>query len=67
MNDDSSLEGAACEVFPDFEAGTVVSRFIHPVTGDVMLEVHLPPAVAREYALQSTRASIELEEHEKRS
>lgn len=65
-SEDGSIEGAACEVFPDFQNNRVVSRFLHPQTGEVVMELHLEPDVARDYAFESTRASIALEEYQKR-
>jgi hypothetical protein len=64
--DDDSVRGASCEVFPDYETGQVVSRFIHPETGETVMELHLAPDVAREYAFNQTRASIAIEDHQKR-
>lgn len=59
----NAVNGASCEVFPDFETGRVVSRFTDPETGETVVELHLEPDVAREYALNQTRASIAIEEH----
>lgn len=64
--DNDSITGAECEVFPDLTNGRVVSRFLHPETGEVLMELHLEPEVARDYAFNQTRASIALEEHQKR-
>lgn len=61
-----AISGASCEVYPDFETGRVVSRFIHPETGETVMELHLEPDVAREYAFNQTRASIAIEEHDSR-
>lgn len=66
MSDDDAITGASCEVYPDFETGRVVSRFIHPETGETVMELHLEPDMARDYAFNQTRASIALEEHQKR-
>lgn len=65
-DNDDAIEGASCEVYPDFETNRVVSRFIHPETGETVMELHLEPDVARDYAFNQTRASIALEEHQKR-
>lgn len=61
--DEDRVDGVNCEVYPDFATGKVVSRFLHPETGEIITELHLDPETAREYALQSTRASIAIEEH----
>lgn len=64
--DEDRVDGVNCEVFPDFATGKVVSRFLHPETGETLMEIHLAPETAREHALQQTRASIALEEHQRR-
>lgn len=59
------VDGADLEIYPDFKTRKVVSRFTHPETGETLMEVHLDPETAREYALEQTRASIALEDHER--
>lgn len=62
MSDDEILAGAAADIFPDHEAGKVVTRFLHPGTGEVVMELHLDAATARDYAFSLTRASYALED-----
>lgn len=63
--EDEEVTGATAEVFPDLATGRSVSRFYHPDTGETVFELHLAPDVAREYAFNLTRTSIEIEEHQK--
>lgn len=62
MSGEESITGAAAEVIADFGNGKVVTRFLHPEDGDMVMELHLDPDVAREYAFNLTRASIAVEE-----
>lgn len=57
MNEDDT----AAEIFPDFDTGKVVSRFYHPDTQEIVMEIHVDPDVAREFAFNLTRASVALE------
>ena len=57
-----NIHGAAAEVLADFETGQVVTRFLHPETGEMVMELHLEPDVARDYAFNLTRASIAVED-----
>lgn len=59
---DESIAGAAAEVIADFATGKVVTLFLHPEDGETVMELHLDPEVAREYALNLTRASIAVED-----
>ena len=63
MTEPDRLAGADCEVFPDYETGKVVSRFTHD--GEVVMEIHLDPETARDFAYNQTRASIAIEENER--
>ena len=60
----TSRDHAGCdaEVFPDPATGKVISRFFNPATGEMVVELHLDPAVSREFAFNLTRASLALEE-----
>lgn len=60
--DDEHLYGAAAEILADFDTGKVVARFLHPLTGEMVMEVHLGPDVARDLAFTLTRASIAIED-----
>lgn len=62
MNDDENIHGAAAEVLADFETSKVVTRFLHPETGQMVMELHLDPDTARDYAFNLTRASIAIED-----
>lgn len=64
--EEDSVYGAAAEVIADFDTGKVVTRFLHPETGGIVMELHLDPEIAREFAYNQTRASIAIEEHQKR-
>lgn len=59
---DESIAGAAAEVIADFATGKVVTYFLHPDDGSTVMELHLDPEVAREYAFNLTRASIAIED-----
>ena len=65
-NDDGEISGASCEVIPDFLTGKSISRFLHPETGETVMEIHLDPEVARDYAFQLTRSSIAIEDYQQR-
>lgn len=62
MNGYGEHEGVAAEVIADFETGKVISRYLDPETDEMLVEVHLDPEIAREYAFNLTRASIALED-----
>jgi hypothetical protein len=62
-DDEGTVTGAAAEVIPDFEQGKVVTRFLHPDTGAVVMELVLDPETAREYAFAQTRASYDVDAH----
>lgn len=64
MSSEESITGASAEVIADFGADKVVTYFLHPVTGETIMELHLDPEVAREYAFNLTRASIAIEDHD---
>ena len=60
---EQSIEGAAAEVIADFETKKVVTRFFDTEGGGMeqVMELHLDPEVAREYAFNLTRASLAIE------
>jgi hypothetical protein len=58
---DDHINGASAEIFANPDTRKVVTRFYHPHTGATVLELHLDPEQAREYALNLTRASITIE------
>lgn len=60
----SEIHGADGEILADFENGKVVARFYNPETGLMAVELHVDPDVARNLALELTKASIAVEEHE---
>jgi hypothetical protein len=62
-HEEENIEGAAAEVLADYENRKTVTRFLHPETGEMVMELHLDPEVAREYAFNLTRCSISVEEH----
>lgn len=64
MSGNEEVSGATAEVFPDFSTGKSVSRFFHPETGEVVVELYLDPETARDYAFNLTRSSIAIEEHQ---
>lgn len=51
------------EVVADYQTGRVIARFNDPETGSMVVELHLRPEIAREFALSLTAASISVEEH----
>lgn len=57
-----TMEGVSAEVFADFATGKVISRFLDPQTGAMLVEAHLDPGMARDYAFNLTRASLALED-----
>lgn len=59
MND--AFPGCSAEVVADFDSGKVMTRFLHPQTEEMLVELYLDPETAREYALNLTRASIAIE------
>ena len=61
-DDEQNIHGAAAEVIADFETSKVVTRFLHPQTGEMVMELHLDPEVARDYAFNLTRASLAIED-----
>jgi hypothetical protein len=61
LSEGQELHGAAAEILADFDTGRVVVRFLHPVTGEMVMEVHLAPDVARDLAFTLTKASIAIE------
>lgn len=65
MSEEDSIAGAAAEVLADFETGKVVTRFLHPEDGEMVMELHLDPEVSREYAFNLTRASFAIEDHQR--
>lgn len=60
MNED--IEGASAEIFPDLESGKVITRFYDPETDEMVVELHLDPDMARDYAFTLTRASLAIED-----
>lgn len=62
MSGDESITGAAAEVIADLENVKVVTRFFDPDDNSMVMELHLDPEMAREYAFNLTRASIAVEE-----
>lgn len=66
VNEPSEVNGAAGEVLADYDTGRVVARFLNPESGEMVVELHLDPEVAREFAANLTAASISVEEHQKR-
>lgn len=58
------INGSSGEVLADYANGKVVSRFLDPETGEMVVELHLDPEVAREFAASLTAASISVEEHD---
>lgn len=62
MSEDREIHGAAAEILADYDTGKVVARFLHPATGETVMEVHLAPDVARDLAFTLTRASIAIED-----
>ena len=62
MSDEQNIYGAAAEVLADFETRKVVTRFLHPETGEMVMEVHLAPDVARDLAFTLTKASLAIED-----
>lgn len=62
----AEVNGAAGEVLADYDTGRVVARFLNPESGEMVVELHLHPEVAREFAANLTAASISVEEHQKR-
>ncbi len=66
VNEPSKVNGAAGEVLADYDTGRVVARFLNPESGEMVVELHLAPEVAREFAANLTSASISVEEHQKR-
>ena len=62
MSSEESITGAAAEVLADFGTGKIITRFLHPDDGAMVMELHLDPEVAREYAFNLTRASIAIED-----
>lgn len=60
---DDEYEGAAAEILADYDTGKVVTRFLHPENGELILELDLDPEVAREYAFSLTKASYAIEAH----
>lgn len=61
MSSDNAFPGCAAEVIAVFEQGKVMTRFLHPETNEMLVELYLDPETAREYALNLTRASIAIE------
>ena len=59
------INGADGAVYADRDNGKVVSRFYDPETGEMVVELHLDPEVARNYAATLTAASIDVEEHQR--
>ena len=59
--DEENIHGAAAEVIADFETGKVITRFLHPATGEMVMELHLDPDVSRDYAYNLSRAAIAIE------
>lgn len=59
------INGANAAVYADYANDKVVSRFYDPDTGEMVVELHLDPEVAREYAATLTAASIDVEEHQR--
>ena len=59
------ISGSSGEVLADHASGRVVSRFYDPETGEMVVELHLDPEVAREYAATLTAASISVEEYQR--
>lgn len=51
------------EVYPDFTTGRVISRFTDPDTGEQLVELHLAPSTARDFAYNLSRCAIAIEEH----
>lgn len=62
----AEVNGAAGEVLADYDTGRVVARFLNPESGEMVVELHLHPEVAREFAANLTAASISVEEHQER-
>lgn len=59
---DEGISATRAEVIADCATGAVTTRFLSP-DGTVVVEFDLHPEIAREYALNLTQASIEVEEH----
>jgi hypothetical protein len=59
------INGSTGEIFADYQSGKVLARFTDPSTGEMAVELHLDPEVAREFALSLTSASIAVEEARK--
>lgn len=55
---DAPIERVQADVFP--ARGKVVVRFYSP--GEEIIEVHLPPEVARDFAYKLTACSIDIPE-----
>jgi hypothetical protein len=62
-DDDGTVTGASAEIIPDFEQGKVVTRFLHPETGETVMELVLDPETTRDYAFTLTQASYEVDAH----
>lgn len=65
MNEPSDLHGSHGEVLANYDTGKVVGRFMDPETGAMVVELHLDPEIAREFAASLTAASIAVEEYGK--
>lgn len=64
MQDESgSIEGAAADVIADFDTGKVITKFLDPKDMTTVMELHLDPSVAREYAFSLTRAALAIEDN----
>lgn len=60
--DGSTFEGAAADVIADFETKKVITRFLDPADMSALMELHLDPEVAREFAFSLTRAALAIED-----
>lgn len=61
-NEEKSIEGAAADVIADFETKKVITKFLDPADMTTVMELHLDPEVAREYAFSLTRAALAIED-----
>jgi hypothetical protein len=62
MAEDRSISGATADIVADFGNRKVVTNFLDPSDGSTVMELHLDPEVAREYAFNLTRAALALED-----
>src|SRR5690606_5251783 len=60
MAEDRSISGATADIVADFGNRKVVTNFLDPSDGSTVMELHLDPEVAREYAFNLTRAALAL-------